>query len=216
MSKTPRRNPPVGGIQAGRPRFFQHQSFEAIYRLLALPVLKFIVKKMGGDQEAAEEIFGRTISAAWGGWHKFRHKSSYFTWICRIALNKIADYYRDQVNDNSRWVLPILEDIAQADTGELDPYERASLSELRMAMRECLNLLPKEKRKLLQFRFWREMTIKEISKITGSSERAVEGKIYRAKKILKKILHTKYPEVCPAKQDPAPRDEISCTIIRSW
>ena len=65
MSKTPRRNPPVGGIQAGRPRFFQHQSFEAIYRLLALPVLKFIVKKMGGDQEAAEEIFGRTISAAW-------------------------------------------------------------------------------------------------------------------------------------------------------
>ena len=54
----------------------------------------------------------------------------------------------------------------------------------------------------MQFRFWREMTIKEISKITGSSERAVEGKIYRAKKILKKILHTKYPEVCPAKQDP--------------
>lgn len=142
---------------------------------------------------AAEEVFGRTISAAWEGWHKFRHKSSYFTWICRIALNKIADYYRDQVNDNSRWVLPILENIASADTDKLDPYERASLSELRAAMRDCLNLLPDEKRKLLQFRFWREMTIKEIASITGSSERAVEGKIYRAKKVLKTILQRKHP-----------------------
>jgi len=174
-------------------RLFNHQSFEVIYRLLALPVLKFIVKKMGGDQIAAEEVFARTISAAWEGWHSFRHKSSYFTWICRIALNKIADYYRDQVNDNSRWVLPLLEDIAQADTGKLDPYERVALSELRKAMAECLDLLPDEKRKLLQFRFWREMSIREIAALTGSSERAVEGKIYRAKKILKVILQRKHP-----------------------
>ena len=150
MTKTPRRNPPAGGKLAGKPRLFKHQSFETIYRFLALPVLKFIVKKMGGNQAAAEEVFGRTISAAWEGWHNFRHKSSYFTWICRIALNKIADYYRDQVNDNSRWVLPVLENIASADTGNLDPYERASLAELRSAMRECLDLLPDEKRKIFK------------------------------------------------------------------
>lgn len=177
-------------------RLFKHQSFEAIYKFLALPVLKFIVKKMGGNQTAAEEVFARTISAAWEGWHKFRHKSSYFTWICRIALNKIADYYRDQVNDNSRWVLPVLENITQADTGTLDSYERASLAELRSAMRECLDLLPDEKRKLLQFRFWREMSIREIATLTGSTERAVEGKIYRAKQVLKKILRAKHAEVC--------------------
>ncbi|MBI5356593.1 sigma-70 family RNA polymerase sigma factor [Candidatus Collierbacteria bacterium] len=177
-------------------RLFHHQSFEVIYRLLALPVLKFIVKRMGGDQAAAEEVFVRTISAAWEGWHNFRHKSSYFTWICRIALNKIADYYRDQVNDNSRWVLPVLENIASADAGNLDPYERASLAELRSAMRECLELLPDEKRKLLQFRFWREMSIREIATLTGSTERAVEGKIYRTKQILKKILRAKHAEIC--------------------
>lgn len=195
IPRLPRRSITSHGEGRPTPRLFRHQSFETIYRLLALPVLKFIVKKMGGDQKAAEEVFARTISAAWEGWYKFRHKSSYFTWICRIALNKIADYYRDQVNDNSRWVLPVLENIAAGDTDQLDPYERASLSELRAAMRECLNLLPEEKRKLLQFRFWREMTIKEIASITGSSERAVEGKIYRAKKVLKSILQYKYPAI---------------------
>lgn len=176
---------------------FRHQSFELVYRKLALPLMKFLVKRMGGDQRAAEEVFARTISAAWEGWHTFRHKSSYFTWLCRIGLNKIADYYRAQVNDNSRWVLPVLEKFAEADTKDLTPLEKLSLAELRAAMRECLDLLPDESRQLLQFRFWRAMSIKEIAVLTGSSERAVEGKIYRAKKLLKRFFTSRHPSLAP-------------------
>jgi len=163
--------------------------------MLALPVLKFIVKKMGGDQTVAEEVFARTISAAWEGWHTFRHKSTYFTWICKIGLNKIADYYRDQVNDNSRWVLPVLENLSYADPDQLTPLEKLELAELRASLRECLNLLPDDKRRLLQFRYWREFSIKRIAVLTGSSERGVEGKIYRAKKLLKSILLRRRPDI---------------------
>ncbi len=182
------------------PRLFRHESFEIVYRRLALPVMKFIVKRMGGDQQAAQEVFSRTVSAAWAGWHTFRHKSSYFTWICKIGLNKIADYYRDQVNDNSRWVLPVLENLAYADPDRLTPLEKLELAELRASLRECLNLLPDDKRQLLQFRFWRELSIKEIAKLTGSSERAIEGKIYRAKRMLKQILRDWHPEILPIRQ----------------
>lgn len=178
-------------------RLFHHQSFELVYRKLALPLMKFLVKRMGGDQQAAEEMFARTISAAWEGWHTFRHKSSYFTWICRIGLNKIADYYRDQVNDNSRWILPVLEKISGADTRELTPLEKLSLGELRAAMRECMSLLPDESRKLLQFRYWHELTIKEIAMITGASERAIEGKLYRAKRLLKRLFASRHPSMAP-------------------
>lgn len=176
----------------------QHHSFEIVYRNLALPLKKFLTKRMSGDQHAVEEVFSRTVSAAWQGWHTFHHKSSYFTWICRIALNKMADYYRDQVNDNSRWILPVLEELAQAPTNELTPLEKLSLQELRAAMGECLDQLPKPTRELLQFRFWRQLTLKEIATITGSSERAVEGKIYRAKQLLKQILRNRHPELVPA------------------
>ena len=174
---------------------FQRQPFEVVYRKLALPLWKFLIKRMGGDQQAAEEVFSRTISAAWAGWHTFRHKSSYFTWICRIGLNKIADYYRDQVNDNSRWVLPVLENLADADPNKLTPLEKLELAELRASLRECLNLLPDDKRQLLQFRYWRELSIKQIAALTGSSERGVEGKIYRAKKLLKSILLRRRPDI---------------------
>lgn len=159
--------------------------------------MKFLVKRMGGDKQAAEEVFARTIAAAWEGWHTFRHKSTYFTWICRIGLNKIADYYHDQVNDNSRWVLPVLEKFAVVDTQGLTPLEKLSLAELRAATRECMNLLPDESRKLLQFRYWHELTIKEIATITGSSERAIEGKIYRAKRFLKLLFTSRYPSMTP-------------------
>lgn len=171
--------------------------FEIAYRKLALPVMKFLVKRMGGNQFAAEEVFARTWSAAWEGWHTFRHKSTYFTWVCRIALNKMADYYRDQINDNSRWVLPTLEHLAAGNIDELTPLEKLQLAEMRSSLRECMSLLSEEKRILLQFRYWRRLTITEIAQLTGSSERAVEGKIYRAKKILKQILRRRHPELVP-------------------
>lgn len=172
-------------------------SFESIYRLLALPVKKFLIKKMGGDQNAAEEIFARTWSAAWQGFSKFRHKSSYFTWVCRIGLNKIADYWHDQINDNSRWVAPLFKEWGTGDTHDLTPEELISLSELRASLRECMSLLPEDKRVLLQFRYWYDLTLKEISAKLGISERAVEGRLYRAKQLLKKFLCAHHPELAP-------------------
>jgi RNA polymerase sigma factor (sigma-70 family) len=44
-----------------------------------------------------------------------------------------------------------------------------------------------EKRQLLQFRYWYDMSYEEIGKIMGISERAVEGQIYRAKHEFAKV-----------------------------
>lgn len=171
------------------------EPFEVVYRKLKLPLTKFLHTRMRGDQHGVEEVFSRTMAAAWEGWHNFRHKSSYFTWICRIGLNKVADYYRGQVNDNSRWVAPFIEELASGDANELTPLERLSLAELRVSFRECLNLLPSRMRELLQFRYWHDLTLREIAKKLGTSERAIEGQLYRAKKVLKQVLAEKHPEL---------------------
>lgn len=122
-----------------------------------------------------------TMVAAWRGLRTFRFKSSYFTWLCRIALNKIADYYRDQVHQGSRIVVPLIDAITQKDEESLSPEENLALKELRKSVNDCLNLLPYEKRRLLWFRYWKDMSYAEISRIMGISERAVEGKLYRVK-----------------------------------
>src|SRR3989344_6383611 len=136
---------------------------------------------MGANPETADEIFQETMVAAWKGYKTFRHKSSFFTWLCRISLNKIADYYRDQVNENSHIVIPTIQKLLAIPTNEISPEERLALTELKIKVNDCLNLLPYETRRLLWFRYWEELSIREIARILGVSERAVEGKLYRAR-----------------------------------
>ena len=157
--------------------------------------MKFIVKRLGGNHEAADEVFARTVSAAWEGWNKFEHKAKFFTWICRIALNKIADYYRQEINYESIFVAPFLDEIAGFKVDELTPEEKLILDELRISIRSCISLLPYEKRQLLYLRFWKELTIKELANMFGVSERAIEGRIYRAKQMMKEQISTKHPEI---------------------
>jgi len=154
--------------------------FEKIYKELALPLTKFVMKRMGARESEVEEVVEETVVAAWKGWNTFEHKSSYFT------LNKISDYYRDQINKNSRIVVPIIEALTEADSKSLSPEEAMALKELRNSVNNCLNLMSPEKRKLLQFRYWYNLSYDEISRILGISERAVEGQIYRAKQEFEK------------------------------
>lgn len=176
-----------------------HPTFVILYKKFTFPLMKFLVKRMGGDQDATEEVFSQTIIAAWQGFHTFQHKSKFFTWLCRIALNKMADYYRQQVHERSVLVAPTLETLANLRDRDLLPDEKLVLVELRASVRECLELLPAEKRQLLYLRFWKDLSIKKIAELTGSSERAIEGKIYRAKLALKNILSARHPETIPVR-----------------
>jgi RNA polymerase sigma-70 factor, ECF subfamily len=162
-------------------------SFEKIYRKLAVPLTKFVIKRVAGDPQAVEEVLSATMVAAWRGWNTFRHKSSYFTWLCRIALNKIADYYRDQVNKNSKFIVPLLGNLNISDSKSLSQEEKLILDELRGSVNKCLNLLPTSMRQLLWLRYWRDLPLREIGKILNTSERAVEGRLYRAKHSFAKL-----------------------------
>lgn len=173
----------------------RHENFAKLYKKFALPLMKFLVKKMGGNWQDAEEVFSQTVLAAYQGFHTFEKKSKFFTWLCKIALNKAADYYRDQINDRSRFIAPTLDNLANVRDNTLSIEEKLILQELRSCIKQCLLLLPEKKRRLLYFRYWSELTIAEIAKIFGISERAVEGQIYRAKLALRQIVVGKFPHL---------------------
>lgn len=166
--------------------------FKDIYKKVSTPLYKFIAKRLGQDSELVEEIFEETIIAGWKGLKTFRHKSTYFTWLCRIALNKIADYYRDQVNEKSKIVVPLIEELTEIDSKDISPTEKLILNELRKSVNNCLNLLPYEKRRLLWFRYWKDYSYEKIGKILGISPRAVEGRLYRAKDSFAKVWNKLY------------------------
>lgn len=175
-----------------------YKSFALAYKKFALPLMKFLVKKTGGDHEAYEEVFSQTIEAGLKSYGAFQHKSTFFTWICKIALNKMADYYRSQIHERSRIVVPTIKEFVKIKSTQLSPEEQLATKELVIAIKSCLALLPPETGRLIYLRYWQELSYKEIAKIVGSTERAVEGKLYRAKQTLKSIFLEKHPDLTPA------------------
>lgn len=176
----------------------KYRSFAIAYKKFALPLMKFLVSRMGGNKDAAEEVFSQTVEAALKGCHTFEHKSTYFTWVCRIGLNKMADYYRQEINERSLFIAPAFETIAKIGSQELNPEEKLALDELKGCVLECIRLLPYEKRQLLYLKYWKDLSHKEIGRIMGLTERAVEGQLYRAKQALKYTIEEKYPDLAPA------------------
>ena len=155
--------------------------FDKLYKQFMSPLTRFVFKRIGADPENADIIVSETFEAAWKGYKTFKHKSSFFTWLCRISLNKIADYYRDQINRRSHLVVPTLKRLSQIESKDIAIDEKLILDELRAKVNQVLDLLPPEKRKLLWYRYYRDLSYKEISFILQISPRAVEGKISRAK-----------------------------------
>jgi len=160
--------------------------FEQEYKKYSPILFKFIAKHLRRNEAAVEEVFEETIVAGWKSFKTFEHKSSFLTWLCRIALNKISDYYRDQVNVSSKFIVPLLDSLSYIDRDNLSPEEILALKELKASVNDCLNLLPYEKRQLLWFRYWKDYSYEQIGRIMGISERAVEGRLYRAKEEFEK------------------------------
>jgi len=171
------------------------ENISEMYHLLSHKILKFILKRNGGDLEAAEAVLQDTFIAAFKSYQTFRHKSSYFTWLCKISLNKLADYYREQVHHRSRFIVPSLNQLNSLFAPGLSPEEKLSLDELRASVYSCLDLLPPEYRQLLHLKYYQELTGREICLKLNLSPRQLEGKLYRARRSLAKAVISLYPDI---------------------
>jgi len=163
-----------------------HALFDLLYRQLGRKILGLLLKRNGGDLAAAEAVVQDTFIAAYKSFHTFNNKSSYFTWLCRIALNKMADYYRDQANKKSKTIVPTLHGLSQILSPEISLEEQLMLEDLKTKVNNCLDLLPSEYRKLLQLKYYADLSNQQICLKLDLTERKLEGKLYRAKKALAK------------------------------
>jgi RNA polymerase sigma-70 factor (ECF subfamily) len=170
-----------------------HSLITSLYDLFGKKVLRLILKRNGGDLEVAEQVVQDTYIAAFKSFHTFHHKSSYFTWVCKIALNKLADYYRHQVNYRSKIVVPSINQLNLLIDPALTPLEKLSLDELCLSVNKCLDLLPPTYRQLLHLKYYRELSGREICLLLKISPRQLEGRMHRARHALQKIVLVLYP-----------------------
>ena len=144
--------------------------------------------KMLGSQEDAEDILQDTFISAFKSLSSFKEKSSFSTWIYRIATNACLMKLRTKQSktvslDNHLSVLT---------KRIVDWSENAEISfnrkELRKVIDQAVKSLPEMYRVVFILRDIEELSNIEAAKVLGISVSAVKSRLHRARLYLREKL----------------------------
>ena len=143
----------------------------------AARIRRFIANSLGAAADEADDILQETFIALADALPFFRGDSSLFTFACAIAHRKVLSLIRTNARRaRLMQAAPIAEHAALQDAGADREFNRA-LAELRPEYREVLLL-----------KYVEEIGVSEIARILRISEHAVESRLARARKALRKAL----------------------------
>ncbi len=117
-----------------------------------------------------DDLVQETFVKAWKGINAFEKRSSIKTWLYRIAVNVVKDYWKKNNNKNNNTVE--LVDIAIEDKDQL---------ENRDLIEHALGSLVSHKRTVLVLYYLEGMSIEEISIVDSIPEGTVKSRLHKAR-----------------------------------
>lgn len=155
------------------------------------PVFQFLYRMLGNEEDAndlAQESFVRVYR------HRERFDGSKFTtWLYTIAGNLARNEYRRR----ARHPVVSLQADSPDNEGSLEsvlpssnpgPREATESQEQQEAVRRAVRQLPEDLREALVLCEWQELSAAEAAAILETTTRAVESRLYRAKRLLRDQL----------------------------
>ncbi|HRN48696.1 MAG TPA: RNA polymerase sigma factor [Niabella sp.] len=137
------------------------------------------------NKEDAEEIAQDVFVKAFRNLSSFSGKSSFSTWLYRIAVNQSINFLRSKKRKN---VWQTIDSIFNLSSKEKKPDEGLELKDTAKMLKDALDNLPVNQRTAFILSKYEELNQKQIAIIMNSSKGAVEQLIFRAKNNLRKQL----------------------------
>jgi len=143
----------------------------------AARIRRFIAQSLGAEKSEADDLLQETFIALAEALPFFRGDSSLFTFACAIAHRKVLSFVRTNAR-RARLIraAAILEPETRRDVGAHRDFDSA------------LGQLPAEYREALVLKYVEEISVAEIARVLALSEHAVESRLARARKMLRKRL----------------------------
>jgi len=142
-------------------------------------IFMYIIKIVR-NKDVADDIFQETFVKAIMTIRQGRYTEcgKISSWLVRIAHNLIIDYYRQSKSENT----------VSADNDEVDMLNRRELADdniedmlvndqILSDVRRIMDSLPEAQRQVLEMRFYRDMSFKEIAEATGVSINTALGRM---------------------------------------
>lgn len=149
--------------------------------------------RMLGNRNDAEDAAQETFLRAYAQFHSYDAKQNFGTWLLSIAAHYCIDRLRRRKfqwlsYDDPRWdeTAPPL---AAADP---TPEQQALAQEREEQVQQALQKLPPQYRLVLVLKYWNELSLEEISQLTGDNVGTIKVKLFRARQMLAKHLRKDY------------------------
>lgn len=135
-----------------------------------------IVKDSALADDIFQETFVKAITTIKQG--RYSESGKFSAWITRIAHNLIIDNFRQEKSENT----------FSADTDDVDIFNRRDLADgniedtlvkeqIHTDVRRIMDSLPDSQREVIDMRFFRDMSFKEIAEATGVSINTALGRM---------------------------------------
>ena len=148
------------------------------YRDTIRPLYAFVSRRVGGDASLAEDLVQDAWMRALDAWPRRGVPDEPLAWLIRVARNTLVSHFR---RVQPELVDPALLDLEAAASLPDGPDAAAvigwGLARLRRSQAELLEAL-----------YFDGKSVREIAVERSMSERAVEGRLRRARATLKKVL----------------------------
>ena len=148
------------------------------YRETIRPLYAFVSRRVGGDLGLAEDLVQDTWMRALDTWPDQGIPNEPLAWLLRVARNSLVSHFRRMRPEPMD---PVLIDLEAAPFSPDDPDTAAmvgwGLTRLRRAQADILEAF-----------YFDGKSVREIALDNSLSERAVEGRLRRARAKLKKAL----------------------------
>lgn len=170
------------------------EAFDTLYREHVDLVYRY-AHRLCGEAESAKDLVQETFLNAYRGLTRFRGDAKISTWLYTIASRACLRMRRKRKGVPERELS--LEEFVPTSEGEfrlqvpiegLTPEQALENKELREALDQAINKLPKKYRMALVLRDMEGLSAGEAGAIMGLSERAVKSRLHRARLFVRREL----------------------------
>lgn len=147
---------------------------------------RFVYRRMSFDPEATQDIVQSTFEKLVPKLASYRGEAALLTWMCSFCRYEIAAYWRAagrrppeiELTEDAPAVRAALESLSAMDGGVEAEIERKELSRL---VRAVLDHLPVRYGNALEWKYLRDLSVKEVAVQLGTSPKAAESVLTRAR-----------------------------------
>lgn len=154
----------------------------------------FIVRNKELTEDLFQETFVKVITTIKQG--RYTDNGKFKAWIMRIAHNLIIDNFRQERNEN----------LISNDEVEVDLFNNMKLCDHTIEeklvkqqvledVRRLVEFLPETQRKVLEMRFYQDMSFKEIADTTGVSINTALGRMRYAIMNMRRLAEENHMEL---------------------